>query len=110
MLTQAPKGTLDLLPQDAYRWQIIDRNMRRICENAGYREIRTPIFEHTELFQRGVGDTTDVVRKEMYTFEDKFHHAKARRHRGRGARLHRKPSGRYAALQDVLRRLPVLPL
>ena len=71
MLTQAPKGTLDLLPQDAYRWQIIDRNMRRICENAGYREIRTPIFEHTELFQRGVGDTTDVVQKEMYTFEDK---------------------------------------
>ena len=73
MLTQAPKGTLDMLPQDAYRWQIIDENMRRICAEAGYREIRTPIFEHTELFQRGVGDTTDVVQKEMYTFEDKGH-------------------------------------
>ena len=71
MLTQAPKGTQDMLPQDSYRWQSIDRTMRRICELAGYREIRTPMFEHTELFQRGVGDTTDVVQKEMYTFEDK---------------------------------------
>ena len=71
MLTQAPKGTLDMLPQDAHRWQSIYDNMRRICSEAGYREIRTPIFEHTELFQRGVGDTTDVVQKEMYTFEDK---------------------------------------
>ena len=73
MLTQAPKGTLDMLPQDAHRWQSIYDNMRRICAEAGYREIRTPIFEHTELFQRGVGDTTDVVQKEMYTFEDKGH-------------------------------------
>ncbi len=73
MLTQAPKGTLDMLPQDAYRWQMIDENMRRICAEAGYREIRTPVFEHTELFQRGVGDSTDVVQKEMYTFEDKGH-------------------------------------
>jgi len=73
MLTQAPKGTLDMLPQDAHRWQSIYDNMRRICSEAGYREIRTPIFEHTELFQRGVGDTTDVVQKEMYTFEDKGH-------------------------------------
>lgn len=71
MLTQAPKGTQDMLPQDAHRWQSIYDNMRRVCDAAGYREIRTPIFEHTELFQRGVGDTTDVVQKEMYTFEDK---------------------------------------
>ena len=73
MLTQAPKGTQDMLPQDAHRWQSIYDHMRRICAAAGYREIRTPIFEHTELFQRGVGDTTDVVQKEMYTFEDKGH-------------------------------------
>ena len=73
MLTQAPKGTLDMLPQDAHRWQSIYDNMRLICAEAGYREIRTPIFEHTELFQRSVGDTTDVVQKEMYTFEDKGH-------------------------------------
>lgn len=71
MLTQAPKGTQDMLPKDAHRWQTIEGNMRRICALAGYREIRTPIFEHTELFQRGVGDTTDVVQKEMYTFNDK---------------------------------------
>ena len=71
MLTQAPKGTQDLLPQAAYRWQRIEKSMRDICALAGYREIRTPVFEHTELFQRGVGDTTDVVQKEMYTFNDK---------------------------------------
>ena len=71
MLTQAPKGTVDMLPKDAHRWQSIADNMRHICSLAGYREIRTPIFEHTELFQRGVGDTTDVVQKEMYTFNDK---------------------------------------
>ena len=71
MLTQAPKGTQDMLPQASYRWQRIERSMREICALAGYREIRTPIFEHTELFQRGVGDTTDVVQKEMYTFTDK---------------------------------------
>ena len=65
MLTQAPKGTLDMLPKDAYRWQAIEDNMRRICALAGYREIRTPILEHTELFQRSVGETTDVVQKEM---------------------------------------------
>ena len=71
MLTQAPKGTQDLLPQASYRWQRIEQSMRDICALAGYREIRTPVFEHTELFQRGVGDTTDVVQKEMYTFFDK---------------------------------------
>ena len=71
MLTQAPKGTQDMLPEKSYRWQRIEQTMRRACALAGYREIRTPVFEHTELFQRGVGDTTDVVQKEMYTFEDK---------------------------------------
>ena len=71
MLTQAPKGTQDMLPQAAHRWQRIEQTMRDTCALAGYREIRTPIFEHTELFQRGVGDTTDVVQKEMYTFNDK---------------------------------------
>ena len=71
MLTQAPKGTQDLLPQASYRWQRIEQSMRDVCALAGYREIRTPIFEHTELFQRGVGDATDVVQKEMYTFNDK---------------------------------------
>ncbi|MGI6238251.1 MAG: histidine--tRNA ligase [Christensenellales bacterium] len=71
MLTQAPKGTKDMLPRDAHRWQSIEELMRGICATAGYREVRTPMFEHTELFLRGVGDTTDVVQKEMYTFLDK---------------------------------------
>ena len=71
MLTQAPKGTQDMLPQDSHRWQSIERSMRELCARAGFREIRTPMFEHTELFQRGVGDATDVVQKEMYTFNDK---------------------------------------
>ncbi|MBO4837738.1 MAG: histidine--tRNA ligase [Clostridia bacterium] len=71
MLTQAPKGTRDMLPQDAYLWQWIEQKERETAALAGYREIRTPVFEHTELFLRGVGDTTDIVQKEMYTFKDK---------------------------------------
>ena len=71
MLTQAPRGTRDVLPADSYRWQFIEGKMRAAAALAGYREVRTPVFEHTELFLRGVGDTTDIVQKEMYTFEDK---------------------------------------
>lgn len=71
MAIQAPKGTKDMLPQDAYKWQYIEEKMRNIAATYGCREIRTPIFEHTELFIRGVGETTDVVQKEMYTFNDK---------------------------------------
>ncbi|MBE7050520.1 MAG: histidine--tRNA ligase [Ruminococcaceae bacterium] len=71
MLTKAPKGTMDILPQNSYKWQYIEEEIRKICKEFGVKEIRTPVFEHTELFQRGVGDTTDVVEKEMYTFNDK---------------------------------------
>ena len=71
MLTQAPRGTRDVLPQDSYRWQYVEEQMRQAAAEAGYREVRTPVFEHTELFLRGVGDTTDIVQKEMYTFQDK---------------------------------------
>ncbi len=71
MLTQAPKGTRDMLPQDAYMWQAVEARMRALAAKWGYREIRTPVFEHTELFLRGVGGTTDIVTKEMYTFQDK---------------------------------------
>ncbi len=71
MLTQAPKGTRDMLPQQAYLWQGLEAKMRALAALWGYREIRTPVFEHTELFLRGVGDTTDIVNKEMYTFTDK---------------------------------------
>ncbi len=71
MINKAPKGTMDILPEDSYKWQYIETEMRKIANEFGAREIRTPVFEHTELFQRGVGDTTDVVEKEMYTFNDK---------------------------------------
>ena len=68
---QAPKGTKDMLPQDAYKWHYVENTFKDTAKNFGLKEIRTPIFEHTELFLRGVGDTTDIVQKEMYTFEDK---------------------------------------
>ncbi len=71
MLTQAPKGTRDILPEEIYKWYFVEEKFREICHQFGYREIRIPVFEHTELFQRGVGDTTDIVQKEMYTFDDK---------------------------------------
>ncbi len=71
MRIQAPKGTRDLLPQESYEWQYIEGKLREITARFHIREIRTPIFEHTELFLRGVGDTTDIVQKEMYTFDDR---------------------------------------
>ena len=66
-----PKGTKDVLPQDAYKWQYVEGMARDVAKLFNLKEIRTPTFEHTELFQRGVGDTTDIVTKEMYTFKDK---------------------------------------
>ena len=66
-----PKGTKDMLPQDAYKWHYVESVARETAALFGFREIRTPMFEHTELFTRGVGETTDIVTKEMYTFLDK---------------------------------------
>ena len=66
-----PKGTKDVLPQDSYKWQFVESAARQTAAQFNIKEIRTPVFEHTELFQRGVGETTDVVTKEMYTFLDK---------------------------------------
>ena len=71
LLTQAPRGTRDVLPDESYLWQLIEKIQREVCALHGIREVRTPVFEHTELFQRSVGDTTDVVQKEMYTFKDR---------------------------------------
>ncbi|MBS7297689.1 MAG: histidine--tRNA ligase [Eubacteriales bacterium] len=71
MITKAPKGTQDLLPQDSYRWQYVEEKFNNTAKVYGYKEVRFPTFEHTELFLRGVGDTTDVVQKQMYTFNDK---------------------------------------
>ncbi|KJF48558.1 MULTISPECIES: histidine--tRNA ligase [Bacillus] len=66
-----PRGTQDILPGESERWQYVEQIARETCAAFQYKEIRTPIFEHTELFARGVGESTDIVQKEMYTFEDK---------------------------------------
>ncbi|KAA9026414.1 histidine--tRNA ligase [Niallia endozanthoxylica] len=71
MSIQIPRGTQDILPGEVEKWQFIEKKARELCERFQYKEIRTPIFEHTELFTRGVGETTDVVQKEMYTFTDR---------------------------------------
>lgn len=70
-MIQRPKGTKDLLPNESYKWQIVEQKVKKVLESYNFKEIRVPVFEHTELFQRGVGETTDVVQKEMYTFDDK---------------------------------------
>lgn len=71
MNIQAPRGTYDVLPDQSAKWQEVEQKINDLCRLYQYKEIRTPIFEHTELFQRSVGDTTDIVQKEMYTFQDR---------------------------------------
>ncbi|MBA2173490.1 histidine--tRNA ligase [Halobacillus locisalis] len=71
MNINAPRGTQDILPGTSEKWQYVEGQLADLCRRYNYKEIRTPIFEHTELFQRGVGDSTDIVQKEMYTFEDR---------------------------------------
>lgn len=66
-----PRGTSDILPDNVKKWHKLEQAMREMAEIYGFQEIRTPIFEHTELFERGVGESTDIVQKEMYTFQDK---------------------------------------
>ncbi|MFR2965392.1 MAG: histidine--tRNA ligase [Anaerovoracaceae bacterium] len=70
MLTNAPKVTKDILPGQVHKWHYVEKKFADICRKYGFKEIRTPMFEHTEVFARGIGDTTDVVQKEMYTFND----------------------------------------
>src|SRR5918997_1582221 len=67
----APRGTADILPADSWKWQAVERLARETATVYHFDEIRTPVFEHTELFHRGVGETSDIVNKEMYTFEDR---------------------------------------
>lgn len=70
-INKAPRGTNDVLPEDSYKWQFVENKLLETAGLYGYREIRVPVFEHTEVFIKNVGDTTDVVQKEMYTFTDK---------------------------------------
>lgn len=71
MKFKVPRGTQDILPQDSWKWHKVEQIISDVCRAYRYSEIRTPIFEQTELFQRTVGDATDIVQKEMYTFEDR---------------------------------------
>lgn len=71
MKFKSVKGTRDVLPNEAHKWQFVEQKIREIMERFNYREIRTPIFEETMLFARGIGERTDIVGKEMYTFQDK---------------------------------------
>lgn len=91
MLTNAPKGTKDILPDQIHKWHYVEQQWKDICRRYGFKEVRTPVFEHTELFTRGIGDTTDVVQKEMYTFED---------HGGRSITL--KPEGTSPAVRAFI--------
>lgn len=91
MLTKAPRGTKDLFGDEMNAWLEMEKIIRDLCKDFGYGEIRTPVFEHTELFQRGVGETTDIVQKEMYTFQDK---------KGRSITL--KPEGTAGAVRAYL--------
>ena len=70
MAINAPKGTKDILPSQSFKWQFVENTFKKIVNRYGFKEIRTPIFEYTELFKRGVGDTTDIVEKQMYSFDD----------------------------------------
>lgn len=91
LVADAIKGTQDVLPKEAYKWHYIESVARDIAKQFDFKEIRTPVFEKTELFQRGVGDTTDVVQKEMYTFDDKG---------GRSITL--RPEGTAGAMRSIL--------
>jgi len=91
VLTNAPKGTKDILPSQVYKWHYVENRFADICRKYGFKEIRTPMFEHTEVFARGIGDTTDVVQKEMYTFND---------HAGRSITL--KPEGTSGAVRAFI--------
>lgn len=71
MQVKAPRGTYDILPDDSIKWQQLEKTIKECVERFGYSEVRTPLFEHTELFQHGVGQSTDIVSKEMYTFNDR---------------------------------------
>lgn len=91
LLTKAVRGTKDILPAESYKWQFVQDVMLNEAKVYGFKEIRTPVFEHTELFDRGVGDDTDIVQKEMYTFDDKG-----------GRSLTLKPEGTVAAVRAML--------
>ena len=107
LVIQALRGTNDILPEEVAAWRFLEQTTREVFARYGFREIRTPIFEATELFARGVGESTDIVRKEMYTFDagGRVRDAAAREHRPGRARVRR-----ALAAPDDRRRVPGAPL
>ena len=91
LITKIVEGAKDILPADSYKWQFVEDIMRGQAQSYGFKEIRTPVFEHTVLFNRSVGDTTDIVQKEMYTFDTKG-----------GDSLSLKPEGTAGAARAML--------
>lgn len=91
LITNSARGTIDILPEESYKWDFVEKIMKSQAKSFGFKEVRTPVFEHTELFLRSVGDTSDIVQKEMYTFCDKG---------GRSITL--RPEGTAGALRAIL--------
>ncbi|MFO7262992.1 MAG: histidine--tRNA ligase [Bacillota bacterium] len=91
MTISMPRGTYDVLPDEIHRWHYVERVARDVARRYHFSEVRTPIFEHTELFQRGVGETTDIVEKEMYTFTDR-----------KGRSLTLRPEGTAAVVRSFI--------
>lgn len=91
MAYKAPRGTRDVLPDESWKWQRVERAFRETADRFGYNEIRLPVFEETELFARGIGDATDIVRKEMYTFTDR-----------KGRSLTLRPEGTAGAVRSFI--------
>lgn len=100
---QRPKGTQDIIPGVVEKWQYLEEQIRGICLEYGYKEIRTPIFEATELFQRGVGETTDIVNKEMYTFPDKGNRSMTLRPEGTASVCRAYTENKLYALQQPVK-------
>jgi histidyl-tRNA synthetase len=101
MLTQRPRGTADILPQDTVLWQFFEQQARAVFATYHFAEIRTPVFEHTELFERGVGDTTDIVSKEMYTFTDRSNRSVTLRPEGTAGVVRAYVENKLYGLPDV---------
>ena len=115
---KAVRGTRDLLPPETALWNRIEATARAVFARYNFGEIRTPVFEDTALFARGVGEETDIVSKEMYTWEDRARaqsektqiaHPAPGKHRRRGPRLHRAPAGRDRPVAEALLHRPAVP-
>ncbi|CCO08794.1 histidine--tRNA ligase [Desulforamulus hydrothermalis] len=110
MLTTRPRGTNDILPGEVEKWQYLEELVRQVCREYGYGEIRTPLFEHTELFARGVGETTDIVEKEMYTFTDRGHRSLTLRPEGTAATVRAYVENKLYALPQPIKLFYIGPM